>query len=90
MIVRCGWRGLSTNLGVSPESRADTKEMITVNDFFIQSEVEYRREQRMLAASRYRRAKSARHGRPLGARLTAAVGHLMAGRAGEDRPAHAA
>ena len=64
-----------------------------LNDHFIQSEVEYLRQQRLSAAADYRRAKSAARMRSLRERLAAAVGHLSAGRSQHDRverTAHAA
>jgi hypothetical protein len=48
--------GLSTNLD---DSEQKTKEMIKVNEHFIQAELEYRRQQRLAAAAEYRRARSA-------------------------------
>jgi hypothetical protein len=58
-----------------------TEEMVTMlNDHFIQSEVEYLRQQRLSAAADYRRARSAARAHSLRDRLAAAVGHLAIGR----------
>ena len=61
-----------------------------LNDHFIQSEVEYLRQQRLTAAADYRRAKSAARVHSLRERLSAAVEHLVPGRTQRDRTAHAA
>jgi hypothetical protein len=54
--------------------------MSTVNEHFIQSELEYRRQQRLSAASEYRRARSARQVRTLRSRVSDAVEQLLPGR----------
>jgi hypothetical protein len=62
------------------EAGRDTGELRIVNDHFIQSELEYRRQQRLAAAAEYRRARSARRVRHLRGRLGAVVEGLLAGR----------
>jgi len=59
-----------------------------LNDHFIQSEVEYLRQQRLAAAAEYRRARSAARVRSLRERLTAAVEQLVAGRPRHSQPQH--
>ena len=52
-----------------------------VNEHFIQSELEYRRQERLAAAAQHRRAKSAMRVRTLRSRFTSAVEHVVPGRA---------
>jgi hypothetical protein len=67
--------------------------MTMLNDHFIQSEVEYLRQQRLSAAAEHRQAKSAARAHSLRERLAAAIVHLSAGRRhhdGAERTARAA
>lgn len=59
-----------------------------MNDHFVQSEIEYRRQQRITAATDYRRARSARHVRSLRSRVGSMVEHLLPGhtRRQQSRP----
>ena len=59
-----------------------------LNEHFVQSEVEYLRQQRLATAAEYRRARSAARVRTLRDRLTAAVVHLTPARA-QHQPRHA-
>ncbi|HEY3258919.1 MAG TPA: hypothetical protein VGJ95_01395 [Pseudonocardiaceae bacterium] len=61
-----------------------------LNDYFVQSEVEYLRQQRLAAAAEYRRARSAARVRSLRDRLAAAVEHLTTIRPHHDQARHAA
>jgi len=47
-----------------------------MNDYFVRSEIEYRRQQRLMAAAHHRRARSARRVRTVRSRLSAAVDQL--------------
>lgn len=56
-----------------------------LNDHFVQSEVDYLRQQRLAAAAEYRRARSAARVRSLRDRLTAAVVQLTTIRPRHDQ-----
>jgi hypothetical protein len=65
--------------------------MVTMlNDHFIQTEVEYLRQQRLRAAADHRRARAAARSRSVRARLSAVVGRLRPSRSTPHRAARAA
>jgi hypothetical protein len=55
-----------------------------LNDHFVQSEIEYLRQQRLAAAAEYRRAKSAKRIRSLRERLSAIAERLTPARAQQE------
>lgn len=61
-----------------------------MNEYFVQSEIEYQRQQRLSAASQYRRARSAQRVRSVRERLTAAVSQLRRPAVEAPRPRHSA
>jgi hypothetical protein len=83
--------GLRASLGVTPGQRAiQIEETVTMlNDHFVQSEVEYQRQQRLAAAAEYRRARSAARVRSLRDRLAAAVEQVTTIRRHHGQPRHA-
>jgi len=88
VIVRCGRGGLSTNLGVSPRNGPNTEEMtMLMNEHFIQSEVEYLRQQRLATAADHRLARSGARWQSWRSRLASSI---RARRSHQDQTAQAA
>jgi hypothetical protein len=61
-----------------------------MNEYFVQSEIEYQRQQRLVAASQYRRARGAVRARTVRSRLSAVVAHLRGPVMELPRPRHSA
>ena len=61
-----------------------------MNDHFIQSELEYRRQQRLAAAAEYRRARSAKRAKRARGRLADVIDQLVPVRLREQRQHNAA
>lgn len=61
-----------------------------MNEYFVRSEIEYQRQQRLAAATQHRRARGAARAQSMRSRLSAVVAHLRGPMMDLPRPRHSA